>query len=143
MSPDYCYYLTFGTFQINEKAASERNESELNLACDQTINDLNKLEEEQFQRYTKVVIDEAVEKERNPYPLRKAAEGGTGGGRGPKFSGIGGLRPSYMACDQTGVQMPNYAQRKSTLKIKGALNASCARVGKNRLGFVWKNEGQA
>jgi len=116
--------------RINRKAATERNESELNFACDQTINQLNKLEEEQFQQYAKEVIDEAVKKERNPYPLRKAAIGGKGSGRGPKFSGIGGLRPSYLACDQSGVQMPNYAQRKSTMETK-------ARIGRQQLGFVW------
>lgn len=99
---------------------------------------MNKLEEEQFQQYAKEVIHEAIEKGRNPYPLRKAAEGGTGGGRGPKFSGIGGLRPSYIACDQTGVQMPNYAQRKSTMETKGAMESHCARIGKKRLGFVWQ-----
>jgi len=122
--------------RINNKAAKERHERELNLACDKTITQLSKLEEDQFQCYAKDIIDEAIEKKRNPYPLQKAAVNGPGGGRGPKFAGIGGLRPSYMACDQTGVQMPNYAQRKSTLDTKNNLSRG-APMGKKRLGFVW------
>ena len=123
-------------FQINIKAANERHERELSLACDETTTQLNQLEENQFQRYAADIIDEAIKNKRNPYPLRKAAVTGAGGGRGPKFSGIGGLCPSYMACDQTGVQMPNYAQRKSTLETKKKVT-QCVGAGKTRLGFVW------
>lgn len=122
--------------RINNKAAKERHERELNLACDKTITHLNLMEEAEFQDYAKDVIDEAKAKGRNSYPLQKAAVTGVGGGRGPKFSGIGGLRPSLMACDQTGVQMPNYAQRASTKETKKKW-VSCARIGKKRLGFVW------
>ena len=60
-----------------------------------------------FQKYAKEVIDEAIEKERNPYALQRVADTGNGGGRGPKFEGIGGLRPSYMTADLGGNQMPN------------------------------------
>ena len=46
----------------------------MDIACDQTINKLNLLEEEQFQSYAKEVIAEAISKDRNPYPLRKELE---------------------------------------------------------------------
>ena len=88
--------------QINRRVARDREEHELDLACDQSINKQNLLEEEQFQSYAKGIIEEAVARNRNPYPLRMAQKSGAGGGRGPKFSGIGGLKPSYMACDVTG-----------------------------------------
>ena len=51
---------------------------------------MNKLEEKQFQSYAKDIIDEAIVKKRNPFPLRKAADAGAGGGRGPEFAGVGG-----------------------------------------------------
>jgi hypothetical protein len=122
--------------EINRRVARDREEHELDLACDQSINKQNRLEEEQFQSYAKGIIDKAITKERNPFPLRKAAEAGAGGGRGPKFSGIGGLKPSYMACDETGVQMPNYCQRKSTLHLKNKFNP-VGNKGKKRLGLIW------
>jgi len=121
--------------RINERAAFERHQRELDLACDHTINELNKLEEKQFQNYAKDIIDEAIDKSRNPFPLRKAADAGAGGGRGPKFAGVGGLRPSYMACDQSGVQMPSYAIRESTVETKKKITHSVQR-GKKRLGFA-------
>merc|ERR1712168_922347 len=125
--------------QINARVARSREEHELDIACDQTINKLNLLEEEQFQSYAKEVIAEAISKDRNPYPLRKAAETGAGGGRGPKFSGIGGLKPSYMACDNSGVQMPNYSQRHSTLELKKKLNPA-GQKGRERLGLIWSKK---
>merc|ERR1711946_100530 len=60
--------------QINARVARSREEHELDIACDQTINKLNLLEEEQFQSYAKEVIAEAISKDRNPYPLRKEWE---------------------------------------------------------------------
>jgi len=125
--------------QINRRVARSREEHELDVACDQTINKLNLLEEEQFQTYAKEVIADAISKDRNPYPLRKAAETGAGGGRGPKFSGIGGLKPSYMACDNSGVQMPNYSQRHSTLELKKKLNPA-GQKGRERLGLIWSKK---
>ena len=74
---------------------------------------------------------------RNPYPMVKAARAGAGGGRGPRFSGVGGLKPSYMTCDETGVQMPNYSQRKSTLELKKKFNLQ-GNKAKKRLGLIWQ-----
>ena len=45
------------------------------------------------------VISEAKAQGRNPYPLMKAAEAGAGGGKGPRFEGKGGIRPSYLTAD--------------------------------------------
>ena len=92
-------------------------------------------EEVQFQEYANKVIAEAKANGRNPYPLIKAAQEGPGGGRGPKFEGKQGLRPSYHVCDGTGVQLPNYSNgtvQGSHTKIYGNPGDS-----RKRLGFTW------
>ncbi len=90
-------------------------------------------EEEQFQEYAKKVIAEAEAKERNVFPLVKAASAGPGGGRGPKFEGKGGLRPSYPVSDATGVQLPYYRKDLDTHK------KAYGHVGRSqkRIGFTW------
>lgn len=96
---------------------------------------LLRAEEAQFQEYANKVISEAKEHGRNPYPLIKAAQEGPGGGRGPKFEGKQGLRPSYLVCDGTGVQLPNYSSgtvQGSHTKIYGNPADSM-----KRLGFTW------
>ena len=80
------------------------------------------------------MIDHAHRGGRNVYPLQKAAREGAGGGLGPVFPGKGGVRPSYMVCDQSGVQMPNY-QRATTDNVKQNIYGD-GRTDK-RLGFVW------
>ena len=80
------------------------------------------------------VINHCKEGGRNVYPLEKAAKEGAGGGLGPTFPGKGGIRPSYMVCDKSGVQMPHY-QRDSTDETKLQVNGK--NPSKNRLGFVW------
>ena len=88
-------------------------------------------EEAEFQRYAKKVIEDAKERDRDIYPLIKATQEGPGGGRGPKFNGCGGLRPSYMASDATAVQLPHYPKDENVLaREKG-------QIGKIRLGFTW------
>lgn len=91
-------------------------------------------EEQQFQEYAKKVIDHCEQGGRNTYPLRKAAKEGSGGGLGPVFPGKGGLRPSYMTQDKSGVQLPHY-QRSTTEDIKRQMFGKSDT--KNRLGFVW------
>ena len=59
---------------------------------------------------------------------------GAGGGLGPLFVGKGGIRPSYMSCDQNGVQLPSY-QRGTTEEVKEIINGK-GNTDK-RLGFVW------
>lgn len=96
---------------------------------------LLKEEEDQFQEYASKVIAEAKAYDRNPYPLIKAAREGPGGGRGPKYDGKRGLRPSYLVCDGTGVQLPNYSNgtvQGSHTKIYGNPGQS-----RKRLGFTW------
>ena len=90
-------------------------------------------EEEIFQNYADKVITNAEENGRNPFPLIKAARKGPGGGRGPKFEGNAGLRPSYIVSDATGVQLPHY------LKDESVGNRVYGHVGKSgtRLGFTW------
>lgn len=90
-------------------------------------------EEEHFQEYAKQVISEAESRGRNPFPLKKVAASGPGGGNGPKFNGVGGLRPSYPASDSTAKQLPYYRKDGPTHdKTYGHVGRS----GK-RLGFTW------
>lgn len=97
--------------------------------------DLLALEEKQFQEYASKVIDHCEQGGRNTYPLRKAAREGHGGGRGPVFEGKGGVRPSYLVQDNSGVELPNY-QRGDTDEVKYAHVGHPSNTTK-RLGFVW------
>ena len=119
-------------FQANmmEKSKEEKEEQ---LKMDAKNTELLVKEEEIFQRYAENVIDDAIKGKRNPFPLRKAAKEGPGGGRGPKFEGNAGLRPSYIVGDATGVQLPHY------LKDESIHNRCYGHVGKSgcRLGFTW------
>jgi len=107
---------------------------ELSLDQDKKNQELVQLEEAQFQEYARRVIDHCDRGGRNTIPLRKAAKEGAGGGLGPVFPGKGGIRPSYMVSDQSGVQLPNY-QRDTTDGIKKDIYGD-GRTDK-RLGFVW------
>jgi hypothetical protein len=64
----------------------------------------------------------------------QAAKAGAGGGLGPQFPGKGGVRPSYMVQDKTGVQLPYY-QRTTTDNVKQQIYGKAD--SKARLGFVW------
>lgn len=90
-------------------------------------------EENQFQNYAKQVIDAAEKAGRNVYPLLKAGREGIGGGLGPMY---GGLRPSYLVHDESGVQMPNYVNG-TTQNIKELNDTSDIQLSKKRLGFTW------
>lgn len=117
-------------FQKEDKSAKERNEQ---LEVDKNNKELLVKEEEIFQNYADKVITNATDNGRNPFPLIKAAREGPGGGRGPKFEGNAGLRPSYIVADATGVQLPHY------LKDESVGNRVYGHVGKSgtRLGFTW------
>ena len=90
-------------------------------------------EEKQFQQYAKHVIKTAAEAKRNVLPLRKAAREGIGGGLGPTF---GGVRPSYLVHDITGVEMPTYICG-TTQNIKDLHETTDIHEAKKRLGFTW------
>ncbi|XP_046568387.1 coiled-coil domain-containing protein 173-like [Haliotis rubra] len=120
--------------QLNDRRIIESMIRQDQLALDKANMDLLDIEERQFQEYANKVIDHCEKGGRNVYPLRKAAKQGAGGGAGPIFAGKGGIRPSYMACDKTGVQMPHY-QRDSTNETKDLINAHGNT--KKRMGFVW------
>jgi len=114
---------------VSEKAHKEQ------LAQDRKNEELLEVEEQQFQEYANKVITHCRKGGRNVYPLQKAALEGAGGGQGPVFRGKGGVRPSYMVQDQSGVQMPNY-QRGTTDEVKeGIYGNGCTN---KRLGFVWQ-----
>ncbi|XP_020602636.1 coiled-coil domain-containing protein 173-like [Orbicella faveolata] len=125
----------FQTQQIGELKDRAQQARAAELDLDNRNGALLKEEEVQFQEYASKVIAEAKAHDRNPYPLIKAAREGPGGGRGPKFDGKKGLRPSYLVCDGTGVQLPNYSDETvqgSHTKIYGNPGHS-----RKRLGFTW------
>lgn len=95
--------------------------------------ELTAAEEKQFQQYAKHVIHKAAEAQRNVLPLRKAAREGIGGGMGPIF---GGVRPSYLVQDDTGVQMPKYVCN-TTQDIKELNETVDVQEAKRRLGLAW------
>lgn len=123
----------FHTRQIEEAAASRRREKDDQLEHDQRNLELLRLEEQQFQEYAAKVINHCHKNGRNVYPLVHAAREGHGAGMGPVFEGKGGIRPSYLVQDNTGVELPNY-QNDSTADIKDGQNSGDSR---KRLGFVW------
>lgn len=127
---------SFRMAQINERAEKERREREESLANDDKYTEQLQIEENQFQDYANGVIAAAKEKNCNIYPLVKAAQSGTGGGRGPSFEGKGGVRPSYPVSDGTGVQLPKY-QRGTTESVKSHYQTKNPVAAKKRLGFVW------
>lgn len=89
-------------------------------------------EENQFQKYAMQVIETARKSERNTFPLLKAARDGIGGGLGPVF---GGLRPSYLVHDESGVEMPSYVSG-TTQNIKELNETPDFQQSKKRLGFT-------
>ena len=106
-----------------------------NLDFDHENTRLMAEEETYFQDYAKKVLNEQKVKDPsgNHFPLIKAANEGPGGGRGPRFDGKSGYRPSYIVCDSTGVQLPTYSQDSvARSKIQGRPGQSF-----KRLGFNW------
>lgn len=119
--------------QKRARALKVQEEFNHQLERDKKNTELLVQEEEIFQEYATKVIEDAKRGERNPFPLIKAKNEGPGGGRGPKFEGNAGLRPSYIVADATGVQLPHY------MKDEAVYYQSYGHVGKSgkRLGFTW------
>ena len=124
---------TFHKNQISHKIKSAVNERAKQVDSHIKNTELLVKEEDIFQEYANKVIVDAKSCGRNPFPLIKARTEGPGGGRGPKFEGNAGLRPSYIVGDATGVQLPHY------VKDETIYNRVYGHVGKstNRLGFTW------
>ena len=125
----------FHSKQMGEKQEVILKDKQEQLEMDKQNLDLLAVEEQQFQEYAKKVIDHCEKGGRNTYPLHKAAREGHGGGRGPVFEGKGGVRPSYLVQDNSGVELPHY-QQGSTEEMKYAHVGSSKNTSK-RLGFVW------
>lgn len=122
----------FGYAKAEKRARGHRTrKEEQNFALKNKA--LTVEEELQFQRYAKHVIETAEKAGRNTYPLTKAAREGIGGGLGPVF---GGLRPSYLVHDESGVQMPKYVSN-TTQNIKELNETPNIHQSKKRLGFTW------
>ncbi|XP_020917240.1 coiled-coil domain-containing protein 173 [Exaiptasia diaphana] len=125
----------FQLTQVGDRQVRETEIRKEDLLIDAKNDKTMEEEERQFQEYAAMVIQNAKVRDRNPYPLIKAAQDGPGGGRGPKFDGKNGLRPSFLVCDGTGVQLPNYA----TATTSGHHTRIYGDPGKSRkrLGFTW------
>ncbi|XP_056145786.1 cilia- and flagella- associated protein 210 [Lampris incognitus] len=123
------YYVN----QMAEKRAWDQQLKDRQQDFEAKTAELVAEEEGQFQQYAKHVIDAAKDPRSNVFPLRKAARGGIGGGLGPV---VGGLRPSYLVQDDTGVQLPKYVC-STTQNIKGLNETVDIERAKKRLGLTW------
>ncbi|XP_064183359.1 cilia- and flagella- associated protein 210-like isoform X2 [Anguilla rostrata] len=121
----------FHVHQMAERRAKEQLVKKEQLDFEVKNTELVAAEEQQFQKYAEEVINTATEAKRNTLPLRKAAREGIGGGLGPIF---GGLRPSYLVHDSTGVELPKYVSYK-TQDIKELYETNDIQLAKKRLGF--------
>ncbi|XP_069838944.1 cilia- and flagella- associated protein 210 [Dendropsophus ebraccatus] len=122
--------------QMAERKAMTQAEREAELDYAKQTEALISKEEEVFQEYAKHVIDSVTQAGRNPLPLKKAAQKGTGGGRGPVYSDRGGIRPSYQVQDTSGIQLPAY-HGETTQQIKEMNDCGDVQQGKRRLGFTF------
>ncbi|KAG5283659.1 hypothetical protein AALO_G00044540 [Alosa alosa] len=119
--------------QMAEKRAREQKLTKDLQTFEITNGLLVSEEERQFQQYAKRIIATAKEAGRDPGLLQRAAREGIGGGLGPIF---GGVRPSYLVQDDTGVQMPSYVGAASQ-DIKELNETTDIQKAKKRLGFTW------
>ncbi|XP_010889224.1 coiled-coil domain-containing protein 173 [Esox lucius] len=127
---------TLQDLHVNQMAEKQTKEQQIRKQQHdfETENaELIALEEKQFQQYAKKVINTATEANRNTYPLCKASREGIGGGLGPIF---GGVRPSYLVQDDTGVQLPSYVGTRSQ-DVKELSETCDIQQSKKRLGFTW------
>ncbi|XP_044159227.1 coiled-coil domain-containing protein 173 isoform X1 [Bufo gargarizans] len=122
--------------QMAEKKKMTQAELEAEFGFAKQNEALLSKEEEVFQEYAKNVIDSVTKTGGNPLPLLKAAQKGTGGGRGPVYSDRGGIRPSYQVQDTSAVQLPAY-QNTTTQEIKEMNDCGDVQQGKRRLGFTF------
>lgn len=123
-------------FTINQLAAEERRRNEVELHLENLQFEQLREEEDEFQIYAKEIIDTAAKADRNIFPLKAVAAKGAGGGHGPLNSKTG-VRPSYLAADNYGAQMPTF-KNEITDEMKANLEPGTPRTGKKRLGFTWE-----
>lgn len=131
---DFSYKSVFYNLQREKIQRKKAKETE-NLNFDIENAKLIREEETKFQEYASKVLTEQKIKDPlgNHFPLIKVANDGPGGGRGPRFDGKSGIRPSYIVCDSSGVQLPNYSHDVTIrCKIQGEPGQSF-----KRLGFNW------
>merc|ERR1711935_177321 len=119
---------------INTAAVAERQHRDEQYHADMAQLEALKLEEDEFQACADVVIAAAEKRQRNTIPLKVVKARGAGGGKGPlnKY----GIRPSYLASDCVGGQMPTYHNEISS-HIKANLEPGAASESKQRIGFTW------
>jgi len=127
-------YQAFYKHQINQRATKERIAIDNELKCDAKEKEARHLEEVEFQKYAKDVIERARARDVNSFPLIKAAMPGDGGGHGPVDAV--GARPSFLSTDAYGVQLPTY-QKGSTQAVKKYYSPNDMQHAKKRFGFVW------
>ncbi|XP_061580459.1 cilia- and flagella- associated protein 210 [Cololabis saira] len=123
----------FNAAQMVEKRVAHQRLMDEELELEAKNAELIFEEENEFQQYSRNIINAAAEAKRDVFPLYKAAREGFGGGHGPVFSGV---RPSYLAQDYTGAQMPKYVS-STTENIKKLHKVGNFQEAKRRLGFTW------
>lgn len=120
---------------VNEIATEERRQKEIEIEFEKRQTDHLLVEEDEFQQYAKEIIDQAAKADRNVFPLKAVAAKGAGGGHGPMNSKTG-IRPSFLAADIHGAQMPTF-KNELTAEVRRNLEPGSARTAKKRLGFNW------
>ncbi|XP_044221300.1 coiled-coil domain-containing protein 173 [Thunnus albacares] len=123
----------FNATQMAEKSARHHQLKRDEHAFEMKNAEVIAEEENQFQQYSRHIINAAAEAQRNVFPLCNAAREGIGGGLGPNFCGV---RPSYLVQDTTGAQMPKYVS-STTQNIKKLHEVVDIEEAKRRLGFTW------
>ncbi|XP_035250169.1 coiled-coil domain-containing protein 173-like [Anguilla anguilla] len=119
--------------QIAQKQAQEQLRKQEDEEFDLKTLELLALEDLEFQRYTKGVIDAATDADRNTLPLRKTTCKGTGVGLGPIS---GGIRANYLVPGANHSQIPQY-YNSAARDINRLYRASEDESTERRLGFIW------
>ncbi|XP_069472267.1 cilia- and flagella- associated protein 210 [Ambystoma mexicanum] len=122
--------------QMAERRCKSMNEKKASLLLEKQSEDILSLEEKNFQEYAQHVIDSVIKAGGNPYALQRASQAGFGGGRGPVCAERGGIRPSYMVKDGSGVELPSF-QKGSTQQIKELHDPCDINRSRKKLGFTW------
>lgn len=116
---------------LRDQVAERKDQKKAEEREDREINGHNRLlmevEQRQFQEYADNVISMARARGAPIQPLVRAVQAGTGGGKGPVFTGKAGVRPSYQAMDSTAVELPSYQPKAPPTPANT----------QNRMGFTW------
>lgn len=118
--------------QQEEKRAAEKTLNDNDLEQERRNRELAVEDEKKFQDYARELIKSFKDRGKNTIPMERAAREGFGGGAGPIFPGRGPIRPSYMATDKSGTQLPNSMRCETEcIKEKQGMDRTARRLGFN------------